>query len=185
MRSRGLRHLLVVLALLVLAGRGLGGDDGDVEIRPSEIKKGRDFAPREQIVSVRNPDDYRREKGILAQARHAPVLVETDYLRQRRLDMYAGTSYTESLTGQVPTVPRTSLPVVIDAEPERSRGWGGTPLAIVVPAVGFVVCLLWWRRQMKHAEASSAQLLELRQRRRARARRERHRSHVTLTPRRR
>ena len=184
MNSRGLRHLLAALVLLALAGSGLGQDDGEVEIRPSQIKKGRDFAPREQIVSVRNPGDYRRSEGILAQAGHAPVLVEVDSLRRRRLDMYAGTTYTESLTGRMPTAPRTVLPVVSQAAPERSRGWG-TALAIAVPMLMFVGCLVWWRRQMKYASAFSTQLLELRQRRHAQARRERRRSHIKLVPRRR
>lgn len=183
MSSRVLGHLAVVIGLLVLTGRVLRADVDKAEIRPFQIKKGSDFAPAEQRVSIRNHADYRRPDGILAQAKHAPVRVDAHSLYRRRLDMYAGRSYTESLVGQPVSVTPTVLAVAAPEAPtETSRDWK-TIVAISLPLVVFGGFFIWWRRQMKHAADSRAQLIDLRRRRRAPKRRGSRTPRVRLNPR--
>lgn len=185
MSLRGLGLVTVVAGLLLLVGGGLRADKDEAEIRPSQIKKGSDFAPVEQRVSVRNHADYRRPEGILAEARHTPVRVDADSLHRRRLRMYAGTTYAESMGGQ-PVSATPTLPPAVgeEAAPEAAPAWGRA-VAIALPVVVFGSFLIWWRRQMKHAAGPKAQLLDLRKRRHQRVQAKRVGSHITLTPHRR
>lgn len=181
--SRVFGIILFAAGFLAAVAGGLhaGRGGNKVEIRPSEIKKGSDFAPHQQRVSERDSADYRRPTGILAQARHAPVRIDLNSLRRRRLDMYANRIFTDALAGHALGVSPVPIPIVDEPLPsERSRSLRTVvPVAILVVTLGCF--LIWWRRQMKHAAGPTAQLLQFRKRRHARARAGEVETHVKLT----
>lgn len=159
-----LRILLTVGVLFPTTTSKLPAQEQEapVEYRSSEVKKGSDFAPAEQKVSVREALDYRRPKGVLGKAAHAATRVDLNSLYQRRVQMYDGTTYTDTLAGQRPQDPevlRRESPPAATGEISRTCK---RILVLAIPVLLFGVFLIWWQRQTKFAAAPTSQIVRLR-----------------------
>ncbi len=154
---------VVGILTCVMTSPVIAADGEKAEIRPSEIKKGQDFAPAEQRVSIREAEDYRRSTGILARAKHEATLVDTGSLYERRLGMYSGRKYNESLMTKQ-GCGSSEAPVRCPAEitTKTPSAWGRI-LALSIPTVLLGVFLIWWCRQMKQGETSRSQIVSLRE----------------------
>ena len=124
-------------------------DDGEVEIRLSELKRPEDFAPAERIVSGRDTTDFRREGTFLAKASREIPKVDEESLVARKYAMYEGRRFYRSPTPSAEEMNRPravavrrKLAAAAAIGPAGSFGWmGWTLLAVAAAAV-----LVAWRR---------------------------------------
>ena len=125
-----------------------------------ELKKARDFAPSEQVVTPRDASEYRRADGVLGQARHVPIVIDESVLHERRRAMYEGRTFTDTMGDSVVrpvsglVVPTPMIQTGVDPKVKWSR-----VVVIVAPLVLVLLLVAWWRRQMKHARLAHAGIL--------------------------
>jgi len=97
---RRLRTPVVVAAALMTCALLLADEEKPPEgeeFHPERLHRPQDTAPPEQVVVPRPPSAYRPKGSLLATAHHQPKRVDTDELRHRKLNLYAGHIVTRSL----------------------------------------------------------------------------------------
>lgn len=165
------RGTLTAVVAVLLAGWSYG-EGPDVSGDTGQLKKAADFAPPEQIVSVRDPAAYRRATGILTQAEHQAVQVDMAALYERRRRMYEGETFVESLfcVPRQPFQPHLAgLPSTSGSKADDAPWMVWWVLAAGVPVGALILFSLWWRWQMAQERAARAGILRINHRRYIRA----------------